>query len=98
MLDELGIATTAYGVLSRGLLSGSQPTGAGDFRAHLPRFKGETGASNQRMVDKLAQIAGDKGMTQVQLADCVGTGEESVHHAGHRARASAPNLRKPWER
>ena len=37
-LAELGIATTPYGVLSRGLLTGSRPGGAGDFRAHLPRF------------------------------------------------------------
>ena len=32
-LAELGVATTAYGVLSRGLLTGSKPTGASDFRA-----------------------------------------------------------------
>lgn len=30
-LEELGIGVTAYGVLSRGLLSGSKPTGAGTF-------------------------------------------------------------------
>jgi len=41
LLDELGIAATTYGALSRGLLSGSLPSGAGDMRAHLPRFKGE---------------------------------------------------------
>jgi aryl-alcohol dehydrogenase-like predicted oxidoreductase len=40
-LSELGIGLTAYGVLSRGLLSGSKPTGKGDFRAYLPRFTGE---------------------------------------------------------
>jgi aryl-alcohol dehydrogenase-like predicted oxidoreductase len=68
VLDELGIATTAYGVLSRGLLSNSQLAGAGDFRAHLPRFTGENLATNRRMVDQLKQIAGDKGITQVQLA------------------------------
>jgi len=37
---ELGMSVTAYGVLSRGLLSGSRPTGPRDFRAHLPRFTG----------------------------------------------------------
>src|SRR5206468_1847943 len=36
ILAELGIGVTAYGVLSRGLLSGSKPTGKGDFRANLP--------------------------------------------------------------
>ena len=44
-LDELGIATTAYGVLSRGLLSSSQPAASGDFRAWLPRFTGDNLAS-----------------------------------------------------
>jgi aryl-alcohol dehydrogenase-like predicted oxidoreductase len=68
VLDELGIATTAYGVLSRGLLSNSQPAAAGDFRAWLPRFTGENLANNQRMVARLAEIAGDKRISQVQLA------------------------------
>jgi len=36
---ELGIAITAYGILSRGLISGSNPTGAGDLRAFAPRFQ-----------------------------------------------------------
>ncbi len=68
VLDELGIATTAYGVLSRGLLSNSQPAASGDFRAWLPRFTGDNLANNQRMAAKLGEIAGDKGITQVQLA------------------------------
>ena len=38
VLDELGIAVTAYGVLSRGLLSGSAISGAGDIRNRFPRF------------------------------------------------------------
>jgi aryl-alcohol dehydrogenase-like predicted oxidoreductase len=67
-LDELGIATTAYGVLSRGLLSSSQPAASGDFRAWLPRFTGDNLANNQRMVDRLREIAAGKGITQVQLA------------------------------
>src|SRR5262245_54763148 len=37
-LRELGIAMTAYGVLSRGLLTGAKPTDRTDMRAHLPRF------------------------------------------------------------
>ncbi len=68
VLNELGIATTAYGVLSRGLLSSSQPASAGDFRAYLPRFTGDNLAKNQQMVAQLNQIAGDKGITPVQLA------------------------------
>jgi len=68
VLEELGIAATAYGVLSRGLLSSSRISGPGDFRSRLPRFTGENMAANQALVAKLKEIAGDKGITQVQLA------------------------------
>lgn len=68
LLAELGIATTAYGVLSRGLLTGSRPTGAGDFRAHLPRFSGDNGVANQRLSDALAAAATARGITPAQLA------------------------------
>ncbi len=67
-LEESGIATTAYGVLSRGLLSNSKAGGPWDLRAHLPRFKGDNAATNQRIVDQLKRIAGDMGITQTQLA------------------------------
>jgi aryl-alcohol dehydrogenase-like predicted oxidoreductase len=68
MLRELGIGLTAYGVLSRGLLSGSKPTGPADFRAHLPRFTGENLARNQRLVDALGAVAKQRGTTTSQLA------------------------------
>ncbi len=68
VLDELGIGVTAYGVLSRGLLSGSQPTGAGDFRTYLPRFKGENRARNERLVTTLGQLAAERGVRPAQLA------------------------------
>lgn len=68
VLDELGIATTAYGVLSRGLLANSKPAATGDFRAHFPRFKAENRAANQRLVERLRQIAAARGITQSQLA------------------------------
>jgi aryl-alcohol dehydrogenase-like predicted oxidoreductase len=67
-LDELGIATTAYGVLSRGLLSGSPTGGPGDMRSHFPRFTGDNLARNLRMVDRLKEIAEGQGISQVQLA------------------------------
>ena len=67
-LAELGIATTAYGVLSRGLLAGSKPTGARDFRAHLPRFSGANAEKNQQLVDALARLAADRGVKPAQLA------------------------------
>ena len=68
LLDELGIGVTAYGVLSRGLLSGSVPTGAGDFRAHLPRFTGENRARNERLAAALAGLAAERGLRPAQLA------------------------------
>jgi aryl-alcohol dehydrogenase-like predicted oxidoreductase len=67
-LAELGIASTAYGVLSRGLLTGSKPTGQSDFRAHLPRFSGADGEKNQALVDALARLAAARGVKPAQLA------------------------------
>ena len=67
-LTELGIATTAYGVLSRGLLTGSKPTGASDFRTHLPRFSGDNGKKNQALGVALARLAAEKGIKPAQLA------------------------------
>ena len=67
-LAELGIATTAYGVLSRGLLTGSKPSGAGDFRSHLPRFAGDNGEKNRALAQSLARLAADKGVKPAQLA------------------------------
>lgn len=68
LLAGLGIGVTAYGVLSRGLLSGSQPKAPDDFRAHLPRFTGENLERNQRLVETLRQVASEKGATASQLA------------------------------
>jgi aryl-alcohol dehydrogenase-like predicted oxidoreductase len=68
VLSELGIGVTAYGVLSRGLLSGSKPTGRGDFRAYLPRFTGENRQRNQRLIDTLQKLAAEKSATASQLA------------------------------
>ena len=68
VLRELGIAVTAYGVLSRGLLSGQNYAGAKDFRGHLPRFAGDNLARNQELVAALARIAERLGATPSQLA------------------------------
>ncbi len=68
VLEELGIGITAYGVLSRGLLSGSKPAAAGDYRVHMPRFAGDNLARNQELVAKLNQIAAARGITTAQLA------------------------------
>jgi aryl-alcohol dehydrogenase-like predicted oxidoreductase len=67
-LDELGIGVTAYGVLSRGLLSGSRPAARGDFRAHLPRFSGENYQRNEKAIEELRGFAREVGLTPAQLA------------------------------
>src|ERR1022692_2172571 len=68
VLEELGIGVTAYGVLSRGLLSGSTIGGRGDFRAHFPRFQGENLVRNLTVIAELQRIAADMRLTRVQLA------------------------------
>jgi aryl-alcohol dehydrogenase-like predicted oxidoreductase len=68
LLKELGISVTAYGVLSRGLLSGSKPSAQNDFRARLPRFSGENFERNKALVDHLNALAQQKGVTPSQLA------------------------------
>ena len=68
VLEELGIAVTAYGVLSRGLLSGSSIAGPGDIRNRFPRFAGENLIRNQQLIENLRQIAEKKSITQSQLA------------------------------
>jgi aryl-alcohol dehydrogenase-like predicted oxidoreductase len=67
-VEEMGIGVTAYGVLSRGLLSGSLPADRGDLRAHLPRFQGESLTRNWRLVDVLKDLAAGKGLRPAQLA------------------------------
>lgn len=68
---ELGIAITAYGVLSRGLLSGHwspERVLTGDARAWLPRFAAENIRSNLALVEALRGLAEAKGATVAQLA------------------------------
>jgi aryl-alcohol dehydrogenase-like predicted oxidoreductase len=67
LLNELGIGATLYGVLSRGLLSGSKPAGAADYRAQLPRFAGDEGARNEAVVTRLRALAEASGRTPAQL-------------------------------
>jgi aryl-alcohol dehydrogenase-like predicted oxidoreductase len=67
-LEELGMSATLYGVFARGLLTGSKPSGKGDFRQYMPRFAGEQGARNASVVEKLHAFAGERGMTPAQVA------------------------------
>jgi len=67
---ELGVGIVAYGVLSRGLLSGTL-TGkfaSTDFRAQAPRFTGENFEANQKSIALLKKIADEKKCTPSQLA------------------------------
>jgi len=68
VLAELGIGVTAYGVLSRGLLSGSTPAPQRDLRAHLPGFTGENRERNSRLIEALQRVAAEKGASATQLA------------------------------
>ena len=68
---QLGIGITAYGVLSRGLLSGRVPAPAtkGDLRiVRMPRFQQGNLEKNLRLVEALRQIGDEKGATPTQLA------------------------------
>jgi len=66
----LGIAVTAYGVLSRGLISDSNDAsfGPSDFRSHAPRFQGENLDHNRALVQRLQPIAARHGLSIAQLA------------------------------
>lgn len=70
-LRDLGIGLTAYGVLSRGLISGHWSKAreiARDFRASAPRFQGENVDKNLELVERLRLIANRKGISVAQLA------------------------------
>jgi aryl-alcohol dehydrogenase-like predicted oxidoreductase len=86
--QELGVAVTAYGVLSRGLLSGSRPNSPGDFRAHLPRFTGENLERNQKLVDALGVIASEHNATtsQIAIAWVLARGANLIPLVGARSR------------
>jgi aryl-alcohol dehydrogenase-like predicted oxidoreductase len=89
---ELGIDITAYGVLSRGLLSDSVRAettfAATDFRAQSPRFQGENLTQNLKLVDALAKIAAQNGVSVAQLAIAwvLTRGEDIVPIIGARRR------------
>ncbi|HEX2679283.1 MAG TPA: aldo/keto reductase, partial [Polyangiales bacterium] len=76
------------GVLSRGLLSGTVPKDPGDFRAHLPRFAGEAGAHNRKLVQSLTDFAAARGLSTSQLAIAwvVAKGQNIVPVIGARTR------------
>jgi aryl-alcohol dehydrogenase-like predicted oxidoreductase len=71
VVRELGIGVTAYGILSRGLLSsGTARLAPGDPRSRFPRFQGENHARNLKLLAALEALAERKGggVTAAQLA------------------------------
>lgn len=89
VLEELGIGVTAYGVLSRGLLSGSVPTGGSDIRHRLPRFHAANLGQNQGLVEVLAKLSAEKGIrpSQLAIAWVLAKSETIVPVIGARTRA-----------
>ncbi|MEE1802683.1 aldo/keto reductase [Streptomyces sp. JV176] len=89
---ELGIGITAYGVLSRGLISGhftrDRELSPGDFRATSPRFQGENLDHNLALVGFLREMAERKGATvaQIAIAWVLAQGEDIVPLVGSRRR------------
>ncbi|HEU4409521.1 MAG TPA: aldo/keto reductase [Polyangiaceae bacterium] len=89
---ELGVGITAYGVLSRGLISGhwskERSAAAGDFRAYQPRFQGENLEKNLALVEALREVAQAKGTTvaPVAIAWVLSRGRDIVPLVGARRR------------
>ncbi|WP_327684348.1 aldo/keto reductase [Streptomyces sp. NBC_00467] len=89
---ELGIGITAYGVLSRGLISGhfshDRELAPGDFRGMSPRFQGDNLRHNLDLVEQLRKIAEQKGITvaQTAIAWVLSRGEDIVPLVGARRR------------
>jgi aryl-alcohol dehydrogenase-like predicted oxidoreductase len=89
---ELGIGITAYGVLSRGLISGhwdkTRETGSKDFRAMSPRFQGQNLDSNLALVDRIREIANQKNasVAQIAIAWVAAQGKDIVPVIGARRR------------
>ena len=89
---ELGIAITAYGVLSRGLISGhwskERPMAPTDFRKYSPRFAPENLDKNLALVDALRGIAEEKGTTvaPIAIAWVLARGKDIVPLIGARRR------------
>jgi aryl-alcohol dehydrogenase-like predicted oxidoreductase len=69
---ELGVGFVAYSPLGRGFLSGAirkpDDLAPDDFRRHHPRFQGENFEQNLRLVERVEELAREKGVTASQLA------------------------------
>jgi aryl-alcohol dehydrogenase-like predicted oxidoreductase len=69
---ELGIGFVPYSPLGRGFLTGQikrfEDLAQDDFRRNSPRFQGENFARNLALVERIGEIASEKGVTKSQLA------------------------------
>jgi aryl-alcohol dehydrogenase-like predicted oxidoreductase len=86
---ELGIGITAYGVLSRGLISGhwsKAREGERGFRSTAPRFQGANLDANLALVEKLRGIADQMGVSVAQIAIAWVQGDDIVPLIGARRR------------
>jgi aryl-alcohol dehydrogenase-like predicted oxidoreductase len=89
---ELGIGVTAYGVLSRGLISGhwsAQRAGEQDFRGLAsPRFQGDNLHRNLALVERLRGVAAalHASVAQVAIAWVLAQGADIVPLVGARSR------------
>ncbi|HVK69220.1 MAG TPA: aldo/keto reductase [Polyangium sp.] len=89
---ELGIAITAYGVLSRGLISGhwskERAMAPTDFRKYSPRFAPENLDKNLALVEALRGIAEAKGTTvaPIAIAWVLSRGNDIIPLVGARRR------------
>jgi aryl-alcohol dehydrogenase-like predicted oxidoreductase len=93
VLRELGIGFVPYSPLGRGFLTGRfqspEDLPEGDFRRNNPRWSGDNFARNLDLVEKVKEIAGEKGCTpaQIALAWVLAQGDEIV---------PIPGTRDPW--
>jgi aryl-alcohol dehydrogenase-like predicted oxidoreductase len=87
---DLGIGITAYGVLSRGLISGhwSKEQSAADPRARFPRFASPNLERNLALVEALRQVADEKAVSlaQIAIAWVAAQGQDIVPLVGARTR------------
>ena len=89
---ELGIGFVAYSPLGRGFLTGRFQSpddfADDDFRKYQPRFQGESFQRNLDLVERVRELAAEKGVTagQLALAWVLAQGDDIVPIPGTRRR------------